>query len=34
MDSVDDSAEMQEVGKALAKQKVKAEHSAGFLEAS
>ena len=34
MDSVDDSDEIQEIGKALDKQKVKDEHFAGFLEAS
>src|SRR5204863_5729466 len=34
MDSVDYIGEMQEVGRAVAEQKVKAEHVAGFLEAS
>jgi hypothetical protein len=34
MDSVDHIGEMQEVGRAVAEQKVKAEHFAGFLMAS
>ena len=34
MDSVDYIGEMQEVGRAVAEQKVKAEYVAGFLEPS
>jgi hypothetical protein len=34
MDSVDHIGEMHEVGRAVAEQKVKAEHFAGFLMAS